>query len=693
MKKLITILLITFITIHSQDFTNETKEQRDAHMQWWRDARFGLFIHWGLYSILAGQWDNETGYAEWIRNQAQIPLEEYDKLVAQFNPVKFNAEEFVRMAKDAGMKYIVITSKHHDGFCLFDSKYTDFDVMSTPFKRDIMKELADACHKEGIKICWYYSIMDWHHPDYLPRRDWEKTRSTEGADFSRYIQYMKNELKELLTNYGEISVLWFDGEWESTWNDSLGRDLYNYVRSLQPKIIINNRLSPSRNGLEGFTSSKESAGDFGTPEQQVPATGLPGVDWESCITMNDHWGYNKNDHNWKSVKELLQMLADVASKGGNLLLNIGPTAEGVFPQASVERLKAIGKWMKVNGESIYGTQASPFKKLDWGRCTQTRLPISTAKHGGQEQIENGTRLYLHVFDLPKEGKLVLPGIYNTPIQSYLLADPLKTKLTAVRNEDAIVINLPLKAPDENNSVVVLDVEGKADVNNPPTIKSAFEIFIDKINVHLTTDRENTGIKYTLDGSIPNSASPVAKDSITLTNTATVSARCFRDGMPVSGTTREKFTKVSAEKSINLENVKPGITYKYFEGVWTKLPDFDKLKPISKGTVSNFLISQRRQDENCGFEFNGYIKIPTDDVYEFTTASDDGSKLFIDGKEIVDNDGLHGVIQKNGAIALATGYHKIHLIFFQKSGGLDLKVYIHSNGMNKQEIPHSMLFYE
>ncbi len=374
MKKLLILFLISLLTLNAQDYLKETKAQHDARMQWWRDARFGLFIHWGLYSVLAGQWGNETGYAEWIRDQAQIPVEEYDKLVSKFDPVKFNADEWVKMAKDAGMKYIVITSKHHDGFNLFDSKYTDFDVMSTPFHRDILKELADACHKQGMKICWYHSIMDWHHPDYLPRRTWEKNRSTEGADFERYVKYLKNELKELLTNYGEIGVLWFDGEWESTWSDERGKELYNYVRSLQPNIIINNRVSSARSGLEGFTSEGGFAGDFGTPEQQVPATGLPGVDWESCITMNDHWGYNKNDHNWKSAKELLQMLADIASKGGNFLLNIGPTAEGVFPPTSMERLKDIGKWMKVNGESIYGTQASPFTKLEWGRCTQNKFP-------------------------------------------------------------------------------------------------------------------------------------------------------------------------------------------------------------------------------------------------------------------------------------------------------------------------------
>ena len=279
------------LSLFAQDFTKETKHQHDARMEWWREARFGLFIHWGLYAVPAGEWKNQTTYGEWIRSQAQIPIEEYDKFLGLFNPVKFNAEDWVKMAKDAGMKYIVITSKHHDGFALFDSKVSDFDVMSTPYKNDILKELADACRKYEIKMCFYHSIMDWHHPDYLPRRAWENNRSTEGVDFEKYIKYLKAQLKELLTNYGDVAVLWFDGEWENTWADKRGIDLYNYVRSLQPNIIINNRVGASRNNLQGFTKGGGFAGDFGTPEQQIPATGMPGIDWETCMTMNDNWGY------------------------------------------------------------------------------------------------------------------------------------------------------------------------------------------------------------------------------------------------------------------------------------------------------------------------------------------------------------------------------------------------------------------
>ena len=319
-----TILFISTLLFMSQNIYGDD-------LNWWREARFGLFIHWGLYAVPAGSWNGETNHAEWIRTTAEIPIDIYDKFREQFNPSEFNADEWVKMAKRAGMEYIVITSKHHDGFCLFDSKFTDFDIMSTPFKRDIMKELADAAHKEGIKICWYHSIMDWHHPDYLPRRSWEEdNRPVDGADFDRYVSYMKNQLRELVENYGDIGVLWFDGEWENTWNHERGKDLYEYVKSLQPTIIINNRVDKGRSGMAGLTKEGGYLGDFGTPEQEIPPTGLPGLDWETCMTMNDHWGYNKNDNNWKSSKDLLQKLVDIASQGGNFLLNVGPTVKGLF---------------------------------------------------------------------------------------------------------------------------------------------------------------------------------------------------------------------------------------------------------------------------------------------------------------------------------------------------------------------------
>ena len=447
MKKLLIFNLLIILFLTTVSFKIKESKQSDR-MDWWREARFGLFLHWGIYSVPAGEWKGNTTYGEWIRESAQIPIKQYDEFVKQFNPVKFKADEWVAMAKNAGMKYIVITSKHHDGFCMFDSKETDFDIMSTPFKRDILRELSDACARQGMTLCFYHSIMDWHHPDYLPRRKWEYDRTAEGADMDRYIVHLKKQLKELLTNYGNIGVLWFDGEWEDTWTHERGKDLYDYLRKLKPNLIINNRVDKGRSGMAGMNKGKNYAGDFGTPEQEIPLTGLPGVDWESCMTMNDNWGYNKNDQKWKSSEDLVRKLIDIASKGGNFLLNVGPTSEGVFPDASIQRLSEIGEWMKMNGESIYGTKASPFQKLAWGRCTQ--------KAKGQNTV-----LYFQVFDWPADGQLAIPGLKNKLLEAYALnSHPQKKLLVSKSPKGTININVGTVNQSKYATVIALEIQGK-----------------------------------------------------------------------------------------------------------------------------------------------------------------------------------------------------------------------------------------
>ncbi len=424
-------------------------------LAWWREARFGLFIHWGLYAIPAGEWGERKDHGEWVLDTAHIPLAEYERLAAQFNPVRFNADEWARTAKDAGMQYVVITTKHHDGFCLFDSQHTDFDIKSTPFGRDVMKALSDACRRQGLRVCWYHSIMDWRHPDYLPRRSWEQ-RSAEGGVFERYVAHLRNQVTELLTNYDDVGVMWFDGEWESTWTHAHGQALYDLCRQLQPNVIVNNRVDKGRAGMAGMTTEARFAGDFGTPEQEIPPTGLPGVDWETCMTMNEHWGYNKYDHDWKSSADLIRKLVDIASKGGNFLLNVGPTAEGEFPPACVDRLRALGAWLRTNGESIYGTSASPFKTFPGGRCTQR------ARDG------DGTRLYLHVFEWPGDGRLRIDGLSNDVQMAFLLADSEQTALDVQRIDGTLTVAVPAQTPDAADVVVVLDVRGQPKVTDTHT---------------------------------------------------------------------------------------------------------------------------------------------------------------------------------------------------------------------------------
>jgi alpha-L-fucosidase len=430
-------------------FVQETASSRpDTRMAWWREARFGMFIHWGLYAVPAGEYKGKRAkdIGEWIMSWANIPRAEYEKFAPQFNPVKFNAAEWVRIAKDAGMKYIVITSKHHDGFTMYDSAATAYDIVdATPYKKDPMRALADESKRQGIKFAFYYSIMDWHHPSQYvdepgkdPTAGNRQTKMREGRK-QEYVDYMKAQLRELVTKY-DPAVLWFDGEWVDWWTEEDGQDLYKYVRGLKPSIIINNRVGKGRKGMEGLNKTdRVYAGDFGTPEQQIPASGLPGVDWESCMTMNDTWGYKSYDENWKSSETLIRNLVDIVSKGGNYLLNVGPTAEGEIPAASVERLAAIGAWMKTNGVAIHGTTASPFEsQLAWGRATR-----------------KGSRLYLHVFDWPVDGRLSIPPFGATATNASLLSSR-GSRLEVTKAADGFSIAVPQDPPNRIASVISIE---------------------------------------------------------------------------------------------------------------------------------------------------------------------------------------------------------------------------------------------
>jgi alpha-L-fucosidase len=494
-------------------------------MAWWREARFGMFIHWGLYSQPAGQWKDKTTYGEWIREEAQIPLEEYDPIAKRFNPVGFDAVKWVAAAKAAGMKYLVITSKHHDGFCMFDTKLTDYNIVAaTPFKRDPLKELSEECRKQGLKFCTYYSIMDWHHPDYLPRRGWEK-RSAEGADFSRYIAYMKGQLKEIITQY-DPAVLWFDGEWENTWTEEMGRDLYQYVRSLKPDIIINNRVGKGRAGMSGKFDPNQAAGDFGTPEQEIPDTGLA-YDWESCMTMNEHWGYNKSDKNYKSAQTLIRNLINTASKGGNYLLNVGPTAEGILPVEATQRMTLIGQWILTHGQSIYGTTASRFRDLPFGRSTT-----------------KGNRIYLHIFDWPKNGQITLPGLMTTPTEAAFLKEP-NCPIGITADATDVILAVPDAALDPSATVIELGFD------QPPQISYAPQIFPQKTEFTRPIDisfsdfvvDDSYRIYYTLDGTDPNTSSLYYEEPFTLRNSTTITCRKIApDGKPLSPIAQKIYLK-------------------------------------------------------------------------------------------------------------------------------------------------------
>ena len=385
------------------NYLNESQEKFNERMEWWRNAKFGMFIHWGGYSVLAGEYDGKKTnmIAEWIMNTEKIPIKSYEEYAKQFNPIKYNPEEWVKLAEEAGMKYIVVTSKHHDGFALWDSEVSKYDVMDfAPYKKDILKGLADACKKYNIKFGLYYSIMDWHHPKAQSINEphyWNFDGENKSNPlFPEYFEgYLKPQIKELITNY-DPEILWFDGEWIDDYTHDQGVALYQYIRTLKPSILVNNRVDKGRQGMMGMNGEGNFVGDFGTPEQEILDTPSE-FDWESCMTMNDTWGYNKNDFNWKSSNDLIFNLVDVVSKGGNYLLNIGPTGEGLVPEASIERLKQMGEWMNVNSEAVYGTErlSSTYREGDSIRYTKRK---------------NENLYYAIVFDPSDNSKIILKHI-------------------------------------------------------------------------------------------------------------------------------------------------------------------------------------------------------------------------------------------------------------------------------------------
>ncbi|MGI9427288.1 MAG: alpha-L-fucosidase [Bythopirellula sp.] len=432
------------------------QEDRDQRMEWWRAARLGMFVHWGLYSGLAGTWNDEvvgkSGGMEWIQNRVRADTETYaSAAIPLFQPKAGFAQAWAQLAKQAGCKYLVFTTKHHDGFALHDSKVSDYDAGSV-LQRDLVREIVDACRDVGLRVGFYHSVIDWHHDQYAYAKSEQLPHPLKGKPYpngqrnhSQYVDFLHAQVDELINNYGPVDILWWDYSATDFQGDPAWRAfaLMSKVRDKHPNIIMNNRLF--RIPEAGWTSMKMTGiaaqldpkyGDFITPEQHVPERGIPGVDWETCMTMNTTWGYSRHDHAWKSAQQLVRTLVDAASKGGNYLLNIGPTGDGTIPTESVTRMQTLGQWMAVNGESIYGCSASPVGKPAWGRITMN------AKNGA---------LYLHVFDWPSAGKLTLPSIKGLTDHAELLDS--HAKLSVDRDGDALVITLPKTPPDPLATVI------------------------------------------------------------------------------------------------------------------------------------------------------------------------------------------------------------------------------------------------
>jgi alpha-L-fucosidase len=419
----------------------ETEAMKQQRIAWWKEARFGMFIHWGVYSIPAGTWKGEEhkGYSEWIMHGAEIPIKEYEQLPGRFNPVSFDAEQWVKLAKSAGMRYMVITAKHHDGFAMYHSKVSPYNIVhATPFARDPVRELADACQRHGIKFGCYYSVdRDWHHPDAFCANQgegntWDYPDDSK-KDFNRYLKAKAlPQVREILTQYGPLGIIWFDGVGTKTAEQN--EQIIATVRTLNPDCLINSRLGDWK---------KFVWGDYRSMDDDKVSDRLLPYGWENPGTMNRTYGYSTVEQKWRSPTQIIRMLVDIASKGGNYLLNIGPKPDGLIEARAVRILQEVGKWMDKYGQSIYGTRGSPIGRPNWGRCTA-----------------KDNKLYLHIFEWPNDERLVVPNVKAQVKRAYLLADPDKTELPFEDKGNIVVklqtIDLPQQTLDSRDTVVVLE---------------------------------------------------------------------------------------------------------------------------------------------------------------------------------------------------------------------------------------------
>ncbi len=409
--------------------TNLNSTETPERGVWFRESRFAMFIHWGLYSQAAGGWNGRVyhGIAEWLMRNARIPVSDYESLAAQFNPLDFDARAWVRLAKVAGMKYIVITAKHHDGFAMFKSAASAYNIVdATPFGRDPIAELADACREGGLKLGFYYSqFQDWHEPD-AGGNDWDFPQPMAARDFNRYLHAKAlPQIRELLSNYGPVGLIWFDTP--GTISKEASQALFDFVHHLQPDCLINSRIG---NGL----------GDYATlGDQEVPLTAPTGL-WETIDTHNDTWGFSQNDHNWKSARELVGRLTRLVSLGGNYMLNVGPTGKGIIPEASASILREVGNWLQRNGESIYGTQRSPVGQQAWG-CSTLR----------------GNKLYLHILHWPDNRELWVPGLRSVAGSAHFLATGKALRMTGEKGH--LRLKLPVQPPDHPVTTIEVTLTG------------------------------------------------------------------------------------------------------------------------------------------------------------------------------------------------------------------------------------------
>ncbi len=428
-------LILSLQVFGQKDY--QPSEENLKNREWFQDNKYGLFVHWGVYSVMAGGGD--MGIAEWIMNQKQIPIVAYENLPNYFNPIAFDAEEWVAMVKKAGMRYITITSKHHDGFAMYDSKVSDYNIVQkTPFKRDVLKELKDACDKEGIKLFFYYSQLDWHHPDYYPRGNTGQgyTGRPDSGEWRKYIDYMKDQLTELLTNYGEIGGIWFDGQWDKYDENWYLDEIYSHIHSLQPGALIgsNHHLAPFRGeDFQMFERDLPGENTMGFNKGAEISRELP---LEMCETMNGSWGYNIKDRRFKSSEQLLETMIRAAGYGANFLLNTGPLPNGKIQSENIDTLMLMSKWLDKYGETIYGTRKGPIDPRPWGVTTQ-----------------KNNNVFVHLLAW-KDQSILIPNIDKKVKSAKLLSDMSNIKFS--ESNEGIILTIPYEKRKPLETIIVLE---------------------------------------------------------------------------------------------------------------------------------------------------------------------------------------------------------------------------------------------
>jgi alpha-L-fucosidase len=635
-------------------------------MQWWRDARFGMFIHWGLYSEAGGVWKGAflPGWSEWMLNRLKIPPAEYQaELMPRFDPVDFDAAAWVRAARDAGMGYMVVTTKHHEGFAIWDSDASDLDVAATRFGkpvadggrgRDPLKELADAAAAERMPLGLYYSLLDWAHPDYLPRRPWE-SRSAEGADYSRYTDFMSAQVRELLGGeYGRVAILWGDGDWEHGMAEHRSDAIVAMARALQPGILVNDRWA--------------QPGDYATPENAIPEAGLARP-WETCMTLNDLWGYARDDDNVKLASTVTRMLVECVSKDGNFLLNVGPTGRGMIDGRTLGVLREVGQWMHTYGESVRGCGAAPLPTPNWGRITW------------RTSADGSATAYLHVREGPAGAgtDLRLPGVLDLPSSVRALGEDGDPRAIAERDGADTLIRIvadPAPAASGSPPVIAVRWDSAPAIARPPRIIDDVRIFIDSMPVKFDPVSDQCEIRVTLDGSAPNVSSPLASPgrdglpSVTVRDTCSLRAVTFWNGNPVGSETRAELTRVEPLAPIARTDSVPGLAVRLLEGTFDRVPSRESLTGEGsawRADVPDVQLPADRPAENFAVLLTGFIEVSRAGIYRFGLSSDDGAILEIDSKVVIDHDGPHGASEKTGDIALGSGRHRISIRFFEATG--------------------------